>query len=104
MALSVDIELVSSSARVTSVKSQQGVSRTDGHPDPTIGPQVYLGPIKRAVYDTELYIIAQYGILHPNVAMLYIWRYLNGAVSHTEILLMAPYINVYYTVPILIFD
>ena len=50
MALSVGIELVSSSARVTSVKSQQGVSLTDGqtsgHPDPKIGPQVYLGPIK----------------------------------------------------------
>ena len=50
MALSVSIELVSSSARVTSVKSQQGVSVSqsvsDGHPDPNIGPQVYLGPIK----------------------------------------------------------
>ena len=46
LALSVSIELVSSSARVTSVKSQQGVSLTDRHPDPKIGPQVYLGPIK----------------------------------------------------------
>ena len=50
MALSVSIGLVSSSARVTSVKSTQGVSVTDGrtdrHPDPKIGPQVYLGPIK----------------------------------------------------------
>ena len=49
MALSVSIELVSSSARVTSVKSTQGVSLTDGHPDPKIGPQVYLGPIKTGV-------------------------------------------------------
>ena len=50
LALSVGIELVSSSTRVTSVKSQQGVSRTDrrtdGQMDPKIGPQVYLGPIK----------------------------------------------------------
>ena len=38
LALSVSIELVSSSARVTSVKSQQGVVRTDGHPDTKIGP------------------------------------------------------------------
>ena len=44
--LSVSIDLVSSSARVTSVKSAKGVSVTDGHPDPKIGPQVYLGPIK----------------------------------------------------------
>ena len=27
-------------------KYQQGVSVTSGHPDPKIGPQVYLGPIK----------------------------------------------------------
>ena len=40
------IELVSSSARVTSVKSTQGVGLTDGHTDPKIGPQVYLGLIK----------------------------------------------------------
>ena len=46
LALSASIELVSSSARVTSVKSQQPLGLTDGHPDPTIGPQVYLGPIK----------------------------------------------------------
>ena len=38
MALSVSIELVSSSARVTSVKSTKGVSVTDGHPDTKIGP------------------------------------------------------------------
>ena len=46
MALSVSIELVSSSARVTSVKSAKGGVWSDGHPDPKIGPQVYLGPIK----------------------------------------------------------
>ena len=46
MALSVSIELVSLSARVTSAKSTQGVLVSDGHPDPQIGPQVYLGPIK----------------------------------------------------------
>ena len=46
LALSVDIELVSSSARVTSVKSQQGQSVSERHPDPKIRPQVYLGPIK----------------------------------------------------------
>ena len=46
MALSVSIELLSSSARVTSVKSTQGLSLTDGHPDPKIGSQVYLGPVK----------------------------------------------------------
>ena len=48
LALSVHIDLVSSSARVTSVKSTQGVGLTDGHPDPKIGPQVYLGPKKRS--------------------------------------------------------
>ena len=47
LALSVSNELVSSSARVTSVKSAQHESLTDGQPDPTIGPQVDLGPIKR---------------------------------------------------------
>ena len=45
LALSVTIELVSSSARVTSVKFQQPLGLTDGHPDPKIGPQVYLGLI-----------------------------------------------------------
>ena len=45
LALLVSIKLVSSSARVTSVKSQ-GLWRTDGHPDPKIGSQVYLGSIK----------------------------------------------------------
>ena len=48
MALSVSIELVSSSARVTSVKFHKGVLVSDRHPDPKIGPQVYLGPIKIA--------------------------------------------------------
>ena len=42
MALSVGIELVSSSARVTSVKSYKRLGVCDGHPDPKIGPQVYL--------------------------------------------------------------
>ena len=46
LALSVSIELVSSTARVTSVKSHKGGSVSDGHPDPKIGPQVYLGPLK----------------------------------------------------------
>ena len=49
LALSVSCDLVSSSARVTSVKSNQTSltrSVTDGQPDPTIGPKVYLGPIK----------------------------------------------------------
>ena len=45
MALSVSIELVSSLARVTSVKSTKGLSVTDGHPDTKIGPG-HLGPIK----------------------------------------------------------
>ena len=56
LALSASIELVSSSARVTSVKSQQGVGLTHWHPDPKIGPQVYLGPLKnlfgREKYDS----------------------------------------------------
>ena len=47
--LSVSIKLVASSARVTSVKSHKPLGVTDGQPDPTIGPQVYLGPIKRFV-------------------------------------------------------
>ena len=46
LTLSVGIDLVSSSARVTSVKFQKHDSVSDGHPDPKIGPQVYLGPIK----------------------------------------------------------
>ena len=41
--------MVSLAARVTSVKSTQGLRLTDGQPDPTIGPQVYLGPIKSAL-------------------------------------------------------
>ena len=45
LALSVSIELVSSSARVTSVKSTKGVFVTDRHPDTKIGPG-HLGPIK----------------------------------------------------------
>ena len=49
LTVSVSIELVSSSARVTSVKSQQVL---DGHPDPTIGPQVYLGPIKKRISES----------------------------------------------------
>ena len=39
LVLKVSIELVSSPARVTSVKFQQGQLET-------LGPQVYLGPIK----------------------------------------------------------
>ena len=39
MALSVSIGLVSSSARVTSVKSAKG-GVTDGHPDTKIGPGI----------------------------------------------------------------
>ena len=46
LAISVSIELVSSSARVTSVKSAKPLSLTHWHPDPKIGPQVNLGPIK----------------------------------------------------------
>ena len=46
LALSVSIELVSSSARVTSVKSQKPFGLTDGQTNPKIGPQVYLSPIK----------------------------------------------------------
>ena len=46
LTLLVSIGLVSSSARVTSVKSAKGVLLTDGHPDPKIGPQGHLGPIK----------------------------------------------------------
>ena len=38
LALSVSIELVSSSARVTSVKSTQGLCVSDGHLDTKIGP------------------------------------------------------------------
>ena len=38
MALSVSIELVSSSARVTSVKSHKGGGLTDRHSDTKIGP------------------------------------------------------------------
>ena len=46
LAFSVSIELVSSSARFTSVKSYKRLGVSDGHPDPKVGPQVYLGPIK----------------------------------------------------------
>ena len=45
MALSVSIELVSSSARVTSVKSYKRQFVTEGHSDTKIGPG-HLGPIK----------------------------------------------------------
>ena len=66
LALSVSIELVSSSARVTSVKSQQGVLRTDGHPDPKIGPQVYLGPIKMLMPNLNCTIAQRQSRTHPN--------------------------------------
>ena len=63
-ALSVSIDLVSSSARVTSVKSAKGGRtdrqtdiRTSGHPDPKIGPQVYLGPIKTPIIIIIIIII-----------------------------------------------
>ena len=52
MALSVSIELVSSSARVTSVKSTQGLLVCDGHPDPKIG----LGPIKSTQWRKVRYV------------------------------------------------
>ena len=45
LTLSVGIDLVSSSARVTSQRCLT-YGHPDGHPDPKIGPQVYLGPIK----------------------------------------------------------
>ena len=38
----VGIELLSSSARVTSVKSPKGVGWSQTHADPKIGPQVHL--------------------------------------------------------------
>ena len=47
LALSVSIQLVSSSAKVTSVKSAK-TSLSLRHSDPQIGPQVYLGPIENA--------------------------------------------------------
>ena len=53
LALAVGIDLVTSSARVPSVKSQKCLSLTERHLDPTIGPQVYLGPIKSAVVETN---------------------------------------------------
>ena len=53
LALLVSIELISSLARVTPVKSQKGLLLSDGHPDPKIGPQVYLGPIKKT-YSTNV--------------------------------------------------
>ena len=46
MTSSVGIELLSASARVTSIKSAKGVGVTDIGPDPKIGPQGHLGPIK----------------------------------------------------------
>ena len=52
MALSVSIELVSSLARVTSVKSTKGVLVSDGHPDTKIGPG-HLGPIKKILKTDE---------------------------------------------------
>ena len=56
LALSASIELVSSSARVTSIKFHKPLThwRTDGHPDPKIGPQVYLGPIKTVGHVTNI--------------------------------------------------
>ena len=74
LTLSVGIDLVSSSARVTSVKSQQGVSLTDGHPDPKIGPQVYLGPIKTlCMYDIEKLAFSPSPYIKPSVCTLLTW-------------------------------
>ena len=55
-ALSVYTELVSPSARVTSVKSQQGGVLTDGHPDPKIGPGTP-GSDKKEQQKEELHIL-----------------------------------------------
>ena len=74
MALSVSIELVSSSARVTSVKSYTtscSLFVCDGHPDPKIGPQVYLGPIKIKIENDLLDLknpyASRYYIFDPNI-------------------------------------
>ena len=50
LALSVGIDLVSSSARVTSVKFQKHDSVSDGHPDTKIGPGTP-GSDKNTLYD-----------------------------------------------------
>ena len=65
LALSVSIELVSSSARVTSVKSYKRSVVCDGHPDPKIGPQVYLGPIKSTM---RLLALALSAIIFANLS------------------------------------
>ena len=96
LTLSVSIELVSSSARVTSVKSTQGGVRSDGHPDPKIGPQVYLGPIKMLMPNLNCTIAQRqspWSILrtHPNSGgsdidkanFLRVWHiYFSGGVAH----------------------
>ena len=56
MALSVSIELVSSSARVTSVKSAKRLLVSDGHPDPKIGPGTP-GSDKKEQQKEELHIL-----------------------------------------------
>ena len=65
LALSVSIELISSLARVTSVKSYKRLGVClfvcDGHPDPKIGPQVYLGPIKMGLGPKKLHLWPQKG-------------------------------------------
>ena len=50
LASSVGIELLSLSARVTSVKSSKRIGRSLRHPDSKIGPQVHLGSIKSKGY------------------------------------------------------
>ena len=61
MALSASIDLVSPSARVNSVKFQQGIV-SDRDPDPKIGPQVYLGPIKSTHQKNQNENMAHFGI------------------------------------------
>ena len=39
--------VISLTPSLTSVRSYKSVSVSDGHPDPYIGPQVYLNPIKK---------------------------------------------------------
>ena len=72
LALSVSIELVSSSARVTSVKSYKPLVVSDGHPDPKIGPQVYLGPIK---------INIARGTTDPEIESVHLSNLLNDSIS-----------------------
>ena len=82
LSLSVSIDLVSSSTRVTSVKSTQGVVLSDGHLDPKIGPQE---TIERDCF-TYIVFCKKYNTIcwYDNVVNTSSWNQVAELLAHTR--------------------